>query len=64
MSNFEKYLMSVHDKIKIDPESRPVYTKNYESIRDHIIGDMQRTDKVFDKWFIGCQLFGNNKILY
>lgn len=56
--------MSVHDKIKIDPESRPVYTKNYESIRDHIIGDMQRTDKVFDKWFIGCQLFGNNKILY
>nr|XP_036219019.1 uncharacterized protein LOC106622827 [Bactrocera oleae]XP_036219020.1 uncharacterized protein LOC106622827 [Bactrocera oleae] len=55
----ETYLQDIAQKITIRDEDRPVYTKDFDIIRDHILNGMCEVDNVFNILYKGPSLFGS-----
>ncbi|XP_053967276.1 cyclic GMP-AMP synthase-like receptor 1 isoform X1 [Anastrepha ludens] len=56
---YESYLEDIAQLITIRDEDRPIYTKDFDIIRDHVLNGMKNVDGVFKKMYQGTSLFGS-----
>ncbi|XP_017482013.1 PREDICTED: uncharacterized protein LOC108371033 [Rhagoletis zephyria] len=56
---YESYLQEIANLITIRDEDRPICTKDYDRIRDHVLNGMCFVDNVFNKLYKGTSLFGS-----